>query len=80
MAACENTDLVSHHRGVQGSAGSTASFGVGAHTVDAGKERATLLSPRHIEKAAEEKKKKPDHSSTEVTQPLRGTAVYLCRV
>lgn len=59
MAACENfksrLGLPSpRHPGVSG--GQQPAPGAGAHTVHAGSERATLLSQRHIEKAAEKKK------------------------
>ncbi len=39
--------------GARRSAGSTASFAVAAHAAHTGRERVTLLSLRHIEKAAE---------------------------
>lgn len=60
MAACENFEsrlgLPSPRcPGVSG--GQQPAPGAGAHTVHAGRERATLLSQRHIEKAAEKKKK-----------------------
>lgn len=39
----------------------------------------TFITKTHW-KSSWGKEKKTDHSSTEVTQPLGGTAVYLCRV
>lgn len=61
MAACENfksrLGLPSPRcPGVSG--GQQPAPGAGAHTVRAGRERATLLSQRRIEKAAEKKNKK----------------------
>lgn len=64
---------LSLHHGTQGSAGWTASSGVGAHTVQAGRQPATLLSLGHNEK---ERKKKSQRLRGNAA--LRGT-VYPCR-
>lgn len=57
MAGCEN--LKQRFRfplcGACRSPGSTAGFAVAAHAVHTGRERVTLLSPRHIEKNSWEK-------------------------
>lgn len=65
MTGCENFKSGFHFLlcGACRSAGSTASFAVAAHAEHTGREWVTILSPRHIEKAAEKR-----------SQQLRGNA------